>query len=336
MSKLLILASVVALLVIMACGGEDPTEVPTATAVPPTVAPTATPVPTNTPVPPTATPEPTATPDPAATSEPARSQESSTGAGASSGEIQEGQIVPLNMQDPVAAMNQLSDEELACLASEGETDRLLQLFTAPELASPDEQQAFIGCLSDDTILSLFLTGLVGQAGPLSVETSHCIRAGTDEINLRSVMLAGQAGDEQTAMVGSMTAMFLTMSCLNDEEFAAAGPALGMTQEDLEGFSCVMEQLGGAEGMVAFMSAEDESGVMELFGAALACGLQMEGAQPPSPGGGPSIGIPYGSCEEADAFGEVRIQGSEGDGMGFPQNLVPSAFDDDGDGIVCEQ
>ena len=44
---------------------------------------------------------------------------------------------------------------------------------------------------------------------------------------------------------------------------------------------------------------------------------------------------YASCEEAEAAGEERIQGSEGDGLGFPQSVVPSARDGDSDGVVCE-
>ena len=45
---------------------------------------------------------------------------------------------------------------------------------------------------------------------------------------------------------------------------------------------------------------------------------------------------YASCEEAEADGAQRIQGSNGDGRGFPKWQVPSARDGDGDGVVCEQ
>ena len=44
---------------------------------------------------------------------------------------------------------------------------------------------------------------------------------------------------------------------------------------------------------------------------------------------------YGSCEEAEAAGEERVQGSQGGGRGFPKAMVPSARDGDGDGVVCE-
>ena len=45
---------------------------------------------------------------------------------------------------------------------------------------------------------------------------------------------------------------------------------------------------------------------------------------------------YGSCGEAAAAGEERVQGSQGGGQGFPKEMVPSARDGDGDGIVCER
>ena len=45
---------------------------------------------------------------------------------------------------------------------------------------------------------------------------------------------------------------------------------------------------------------------------------------------------YGSCEEAVDAGESRMQGNSGGGRGFPKEMVPSARDGDGDGVVCER
>ena len=42
---------------------------------------------------------------------------------------------------------------------------------------------------------------------------------------------------------------------------------------------------------------------------------------------------YSSCDAAQAAGEPRVQGSKGNGRGFPKSIVPSARD--GDGVVCE-
>ena len=47
-------------------------------------------------------------------------------------------------------------------------------------------------------------------------------------------------------------------------------------------------------------------------------------------------IKYNSCDAAQAAGETRVQGSKGNGRGFPKWMVPSARDGDGDGVVCER
>ena len=52
---------------------------------------------------------------------------------------------------------------------------------------------------------------------------------------------------------------------------------------------------------------------------------------------PEENIPvYESCEEAVEAGESRVEGSVGGGRGFPKEMVPSARDGDGDGVVCER
>ena len=45
---------------------------------------------------------------------------------------------------------------------------------------------------------------------------------------------------------------------------------------------------------------------------------------------------YSSCDEAEAASIERQVGSNGDGRGFPKEVVPSARDGDGDGVVCEE
>ena len=60
-----------------------------------------------------------------------------------------------------------------------------------------------------------------------------------------------------------------------------------------------------------------------------------GEHKPEPAEEPQSSV-YGSCEEAEAAGEQRVQGSQGGGQGFPKAMVPSARDGDGDGVVCEK
>ncbi len=57
--------------------------------------------------------------------------------------------------------------------------------------------------------------------------------------------------------------------------------------------------------------------------------------PQTPAASPIDHPIYESCEAAQSAGESRIQGGQGSGQGFPQEMVPSARDGDADGVVCE-
>ena len=75
----------------------------------------------------------------------------------------------------------------------------------------------------------------------------------------------------------------------------------------------------------------------LLAMAATCG----GEVPPSPTPPPPATLApgatvYSSCDEAEQAGVPRQKGSRGDGQGFPANLVPTARDGDGDGVVCER
>ena len=56
---------------------------------------------------------------------------------------------------------------------------------------------------------------------------------------------------------------------------------------------------------------------------------------PTPAAAPQEAGVYASCEEAEAAGEERVQGSSGSGVGFPVELAPTVVDGDKDGVVCE-
>ena len=63
---------------------------------------------------------------------------------------------------------------------------------------------------------------------------------------------------------------------------------------------------------------------------------VESTTTSTPTATPSEGVIYASCEDADAAGERRVQGTSGPGRGFPKPMVPTARDGDGDGVVCER
>ena len=274
MSKLIYFMALVALVALLACGGDDATEAPagnvasqTATAPTAMAESTATPepAPTNTPVPaPTNTPEPT--PEP--TEAPAPPAQES------------GAIRPLQLDDPLNVAGELSEPELACASGVADLGRLLQIFSAPEQADPEELSQLINCMEDETVLRLFITQLVGLDEPLSEEASACIRSGMEGVDARTVILAGMAGDAGAAMTGSMTSFLLVLTCLNDEEFAAAAPALGIPVEEREGMLCLLDEIGGPEQFAAALSGQDEEAMMSLLGASITCGLEMEGGPVP--------------------------------------------------------
>ncbi len=239
-------------------------------------------VPTATPAP-TATPEPPPTPTAVPTVPPTPEQVAApSGSGGGDGEA----LKPLPVDDLGALMGELSDSERACLARSSALtpDRMQQLTTSPEMATPEERDAFLGCLGHDAELRLLLTQVLTTTGPLSVESSECLRDSYAGVDLEE-LLGGMAPDPgndvaaQQAMARGMVMFIVSLSCLNEEEFALAGQAMGFMPGEYEGFQCVLEAAGGQEELVVWLSPGAEFPAA-LFEAALNCGLQMGGGPPP--------------------------------------------------------
>ena len=216
--------------------------------------------------PPAPPPAPTATSAPAPTAMPATPD---SGAGV---------IAPLNMQDPQGLMSALSPDELSCVLQNADPQVLLKLMGAPDTATPEEAEGFITCLENETLLTFFLVPFTSQTGALSEETSACLRGGFEGIDLRAMMLGSFAGpDDEAAMISGMTGFILTLSCLNEEEWELASPALELGPYNPDGLQCVLDKVGGPEGLAA-MSSPDAGPPIALFGAALECNLAF--IQPP--------------------------------------------------------
>ena len=171
-------------------------------------------------------------------------------------------------------LSELADTELECIGDDPE--KLARSLAGPGQASREEQAKFIGCLADETIARLFLAGFVPGPGPLSQETSDCVRAGFAVIDPRTVMTAGIEGDPGRAMAGSMTALSVTIACLNDEEWDAAASMMGMRPEEREGMRCLLDQLGGPGQMAEAMKAAGEGDFTGLAQAGADCGLEDMG------------------------------------------------------------
>ena len=237
-----------------------PTQVPSKVAAPASTAPVSTQAPTERPTAaPRATPASPPTPEPTATPVPL------------------GVLAPLQALDSSALLSALSDTEKACIGENPE--KLAQSLAGPGSAPREDQAKLIGCLEDETLARIFLAGFVPGPGPLSQETSDCVRAAFEVIDPRTVMTAGIEGDPGRAMAGSMTALSVTIACLNDEEWDAAASKTGMPPDEREGMQCLLDQLGGPGEMAEAMIAAGEGDFTDLAKAGADCGLDMG----PAPG-----------------------------------------------------
>ena len=299
MLKLLSCAVFSLLAVSLACAGSTPMPVPTATLAPtPTSAPAATPTPAPTPTVagtilpvPTATLAPTPTSAPAATPTPAPTPTATPPVDDGDRKADSASALSaLDITDSRAFLSGVSDAEQACLSEKIDPGRLMLLVGTPELAKEEERAILIGCLEHETLLTRqwpatcncpgwFLTPVLDQqTGPLSVESSACIRDAFADADLAALMtVAGAGADEgsEAAMVGAMTGLFATLSCLSTDEFQAAGQALGMGPDDYQDFKCVLDALGGPEELAALMQP-DAGPPLTFFSAAMACNLQLFG------------------------------------------------------------
>ena len=189
---------------------------------------------------------------------------------------------PINMNDPEAFMSQLSSAEQSCISETGDPRQVLILVNGPDPVPPQEAQELIGCLGDETLLRLFITGLTGQTGPLSAETSTCVRSGFQDFDIAAVLLSSSMGPggEEAAMTGSMAGLVLTLSCLNEEEWQMDSRSLGLGPDDREGLKCVTSKLGGPEGVAAALQPREGGPPLAYINAAMECGMDKDDAQEP--------------------------------------------------------
>ena len=199
-----------------------------------------------------------------------------------------GPIGPINMQDPTSLMSLLSPEELGCILEKADPEVLMKLASAPETATPEEAEGFIGCMGDEALLTFFLIPFTSETGTLSEETSACLRAGFEAIDVRALMLGTYAGpDDEAAQASGMAGFVVALSCLNEEEWEAASPVLELGPYNPEGLQCLLDKVGGPEGIAA-LASPDAGPPIALFAAAFECNLAfMEGPPPPTPAPAPT-------------------------------------------------
>ena len=293
-----LLLAVLILTALMACGEQIPTPGGAAATVPATTeaaAPSSSPPtqgaePTETPLPVSTvtpgrnaanTPLPANTPAPEGTEAPLRatSEPETLPPG--------GVITPLNLGDPEAALSRLSKPEISCLEQVASPDRLHEILKGVRVPVPEEEGWIMACLKDETLLSTFLA-LFWDSGPLSQDTSECLRTGLEWVDLRELMTEDTRGREQDDRVGAifLSGYFTAIACLNQEEWDATAATLGHDPGDQEGIQCFLEAVGGPEKLAAAMEGTDDDGSVDLYRAMLGCELDFEGTSEDTQAGPP--------------------------------------------------
>ena len=223
-----------------------------------------------TPPAPTSTPTPTTSPTPGSTAAPTPFMEPTKTPGAEP--VPEG-ISPILLELPQSVETEVPDSELACLAGTADAERLSRILTGTEEPAPEEMGHIMDCLQDETLLRMFLGTFVEYAGPLSPKTSECIRTSFAGIDPRRVMLAALEGNQQDGMV--ISAVILTIACLNEQEWNAAARAMDLHPDDRETMLCILKEMDGPEEMVAALGAAGQDSAVALASAQRKCGVELE-------------------------------------------------------------
>ena len=194
-----------------------------------------------------------------------------------------GPLAPLPIDDPSVFLTDLSDGERSCLSAAVAPERLAAVLEAPESADEAERSALLSCLEHDTLLRLFLTGVLSATGPLSPESSECLRSSYADTDLSALLSAvasqgDPGGPGESAQMAGMVSFMVSLSCLSEEEFQVAAPAMGIAPGEYEGFQCVLEKVGGQDAMTALLTPAGEFPVA-LLQAAAECQLQLAGPPP---------------------------------------------------------
>ena len=190
-------------------------------------------------------------------------------------------ITPLDLSDSEAALSRLSKPEISCLEQVAGPGRLDEILRDVRVPVPEDEAWIVACLGDETLTGVFLAMLLWDSGPLSQETSACLRTEFEWVDLRELMTEDTRGQEQDDRAGAtfFSGYFTAIACLNQGEWDAAAAALGLAPGDQESIQCFLEAVGGPEALAAALEGTDDAG---FYRAMLGCGLDFEGTSEPPP------------------------------------------------------
>ena len=176
-----------------------------------------------------------------------------------------GVIAPIDADNPQAFLATLPAAEQDCLTTNSDPMRVITLAGLPgaEIASPQEIADVIDCLGDDTLLRIFLSGILVDVGPLSTSSSDCIRAGFANLDLRPVLMTGDFASvpgygllKQAALFGNLRPYLLALSCLDRGEWFDGLQYFSMPDENWTILKCVKKIIGGPAALAAALQPLD--------------------------------------------------------------------------------
>ena len=194
----------------------------------------------------------------------------------------------------------MSKPEISCLKQAAGPGRLHEILRGVRVPVPEEEAWIVACLEDETLCGVFVAMLIGDPGPLSQDTSTCLRTGLEWVDLRELMTEDtrDRGQDDRAGAVLLSVYFTAVACLNQEEWDATAAGLGLNPGDQETFRCFIEAVGGPETLATALEGADDDGSVDLNRARLGCGLFFEGTSehtqaetPPAPPAPPAPPTP---------------------------------------------
>ncbi len=159
-------------------------------------------------------------------------------------------IAPLAPDDSAGLLSRLSPDERDCIT---EFDLLADFWSKhPDVDYEDVAQQ-MGCLRDETLLSLYLAGLAWHlqdlGGVFRADTASCIRGSLDGTSLGGIVREAHTAERDLVRQAHTAVWDLTVwYCLSEEEVALAGPDSGITSDEYDGMICTVEAFGGLAGL----------------------------------------------------------------------------------------
>lgn len=173
----------------------------------------------------------------------------------------------------------LTQAEWECVADVvGSRDRT-EVYERAAAADEQEIGMLTGCLGKEALVMMFQAELLEATGPLSAESSACIRD-----NLGSIPSHGYSFENLVEFIATQTAGFaVVVSCLNEDEWKSGPLNMGLGEYDPDGFACVVDKLGGPAGYgEAYAALQFGGGGTAVFDAHDACGVAFDSSGSDAP------------------------------------------------------